>query len=279
MGGFLHEETKQLPEPIHLWYGTIAEDIQDMGEQAFVVLPDFADDKQVGPCFWQARNSTDLPQRGDRCVLIFDNRQQPWILSWWPDVFEAYTATTVAGLGTGKAGKTGKLRLGATPFDFLEISYDDTFNKWVSAPFSIIAGEPGASNVFGGTGQYIADYGFIRTKKFTDAGLRLQIRIVGRSYGSASAGFTTQVIVVVNEANHNDPGIPATLVSPAASGRDIGGTANATWKNWDTDWGWAGGAISPAAIKDIWQFALVLDTSAAQTIAFYGSVFGRWVSA
>lgn len=81
---YLFEEGKPVDQEISLWYGTIAENVTDFDVKAFVILPDFDPDKQIGPCFWQARNNIDLPLRGNRCIVIFDNRQQLWILAWWP---------------------------------------------------------------------------------------------------------------------------------------------------------------------------------------------------
>lgn len=41
-------------------------------------------------------------------------------------------ATTVAGLGAGVAGKVGHLRIGASPYDFVVLTYDVLLGKWVS---------------------------------------------------------------------------------------------------------------------------------------------------
>jgi len=46
----------------------------------------------------------------------------------------ATVATTVAGLGTATGGKIGLIRAGSTPFDFVQVIYDATYAKWVSAP-------------------------------------------------------------------------------------------------------------------------------------------------
>ena len=45
----------------------------------------------------------------------------------------ATVATTVSGLGTGTDGKLGLIRAGSTPYDFLAVTYDATYGKWVSA--------------------------------------------------------------------------------------------------------------------------------------------------
>lgn len=84
MSAFLHRENQQPDFPVDIWFGQIARAVGDFTERAYVILPDFAQDKQLGPCFWQARDSVTLPARGDRCVVVFDNRGQIWVLAWWP---------------------------------------------------------------------------------------------------------------------------------------------------------------------------------------------------
>lgn len=96
------------------WFGTIARDITALDEKAWVVLPEWHSELQAGPCFWEPRSvpitptlntaitsatlvgdlasavsaafaaSVIFPQRGNRCLVQFDNRKQPWIIAWWP---------------------------------------------------------------------------------------------------------------------------------------------------------------------------------------------------
>lgn len=84
MSAFQHNRVQQPDFPVDFWYGQIAKDVADFDERCFVLLPDFAQDNQLGPCFWQARDSVLLPSRGDRCLVVFDNRGQIWVLAWWP---------------------------------------------------------------------------------------------------------------------------------------------------------------------------------------------------
>jgi hypothetical protein len=67
-----------------LWYGTFAYDVDDFLERAYVILPDFNENQAVGPCRWQARDSTSLPDKGDDCLVMYDNRGQLWVVAWWP---------------------------------------------------------------------------------------------------------------------------------------------------------------------------------------------------
>jgi hypothetical protein len=60
---------------------------------------------------------------------------QPGTISAPP--IAATVATTVAGLGTTFAGALGLLRLGASPFEFIALTYDATYGHWVSPVFDL----------------------------------------------------------------------------------------------------------------------------------------------
>jgi hypothetical protein len=67
-----------------VWYGTIGRDAVDLTDQVPVILPEFDEHLEWGPCPWQSRDLTSLPAKGDACLVIFDNRRVPWIVAWWP---------------------------------------------------------------------------------------------------------------------------------------------------------------------------------------------------
>lgn len=67
-----------------LWYGEVASDPLDLSDRISVIVPDFDPTFVWENCFWQSRDETSLPARGDRCVVILDNRNQAWVLGWWP---------------------------------------------------------------------------------------------------------------------------------------------------------------------------------------------------
>ena len=52
-------------------------------------------------------------------------------------------ASTVAGLGPGVHGRTGVIRGGATPYDFLKVTYDQVYGKWTSDPIPMGHGTAG----------------------------------------------------------------------------------------------------------------------------------------
>lgn len=65
-------------------YGTIAKTAVDFTTLLPVVLPDFDETLQWGPCMWQSRDAVSLPQKGDQCLVVFNNRREPVIVMWWP---------------------------------------------------------------------------------------------------------------------------------------------------------------------------------------------------
>lgn len=72
--------------PIGPQFGLLAATATDFAELLPVTLPDFDPTLQWGPCRWQARDDHSMPRRGDRCLVIFDNRNNPVIVMWWPYV-------------------------------------------------------------------------------------------------------------------------------------------------------------------------------------------------
>ena len=66
------------------WFGTFAKDITDLRNGAWVYIMDFSTDYMWGPCPWQARDLTSMPSAGDPCIVVFDNRRNPWVIAWWP---------------------------------------------------------------------------------------------------------------------------------------------------------------------------------------------------
>jgi hypothetical protein len=85
MSVFLHREFQQEGDsPIELWFGLIARNVSDLSERCYVQIPDFPTEDQIGPCFWQSRDDTSFPARGDRCLVVQDNRGQFWVIAWWP---------------------------------------------------------------------------------------------------------------------------------------------------------------------------------------------------
>ena len=67
-----------------IWRGSFARNVASLSARAYVILPDMDPSLQIGPCRWQSRDAVSLPVRGDDCLVIFDNDNEPWIVAWWP---------------------------------------------------------------------------------------------------------------------------------------------------------------------------------------------------
>jgi len=70
--------------PAGNWFAFIATAPADLSEKVYVTIPDFDPALRFGPCRWQARSDTALPDRGDRALVQRDNRGEWWVVAWWP---------------------------------------------------------------------------------------------------------------------------------------------------------------------------------------------------
>jgi hypothetical protein len=66
------------------WFGTVHSAPADLSDRMSVVVPDFDPGFVWTECRWMPRDAVSLPAKGDACVVVFDNRIQPWVLAWWP---------------------------------------------------------------------------------------------------------------------------------------------------------------------------------------------------
>lgn len=80
----VYETLPKAQDGRHVHLGHVARDATDMSARIWVVLPDFDSNQQWGPCRWQSRDDTTLPSEGDPCLVILDNRNEPWVVAWWP---------------------------------------------------------------------------------------------------------------------------------------------------------------------------------------------------
>lgn len=66
------------------WRGRIATNAADVSDPVFVTIPGFHSQLRYGPCRWMPRaDSITYPTRGDECIVMFDNTNTPFIVSWW----------------------------------------------------------------------------------------------------------------------------------------------------------------------------------------------------
>lgn len=66
-----------------LWSGEIATTAQDADDTVEVRIRAFDDRYRFGPCKWMGRGGA-LPERGNECLVMFDERQRPFVVSFWP---------------------------------------------------------------------------------------------------------------------------------------------------------------------------------------------------
>ena len=66
------------------WAGVFAEDVADFNVRANVIIKAFAQQLKLGPYRWQSRDATTLPNKGDACLIVFDDTGEGWIAAWWP---------------------------------------------------------------------------------------------------------------------------------------------------------------------------------------------------
>lgn len=192
------------------------------------------------------------------------------------------SATTVAGLGTGTSGQSGVVRTSLG--DIVPVVYDGVSGKWVSPPFAVMSGFNSWNSTdlvltetrwtFGSAGQVGVAETAIRWKPFSDAGLRLQFRVTGRLYGTASGlPASTQAFVAVNEVNISNNASTVATSQVAGSLVDIAGATSSTFVGVDSGWS----SSAPVPTKDIALVDLTFLAGSAETIRFIGSVMGRWV--
>jgi hypothetical protein len=72
------------PAKRNQWFGVFSENVVAFTDLARVILPDYDTTLVWGGCRWQSRDDTSLPQKGDECIVMFDNRNQIWVIAWWP---------------------------------------------------------------------------------------------------------------------------------------------------------------------------------------------------
>jgi hypothetical protein len=76
----------------NIWFGTVMPPAPaTLGDNLYVDIPDISFISQVkfGPCRWDKHmlpvvaGVQALPQVDDEVLVIFDNRQQPWVVGIW----------------------------------------------------------------------------------------------------------------------------------------------------------------------------------------------------
>lgn len=66
-----------------------AADAVAIGDLLLIIIPSFGDsdssDLTWGPCSWAPEwGAVTLPQKGDPCLVMFDDQRVPWVIRWRP---------------------------------------------------------------------------------------------------------------------------------------------------------------------------------------------------
>lgn len=86
----IHEDIRERPKGTQgIWRGYICGNINTIDDPVYVIVPEFSSVLKWGPCRWQSRDATSLPEHGDACLVVRDNLDDHWVLAWWPSVFES----------------------------------------------------------------------------------------------------------------------------------------------------------------------------------------------
>jgi hypothetical protein len=134
-------------------------------------------------------------------------------------------ATTISGLSTAEDGFRARLRVGSSPYEFVDLVYDGTYGKWVSPPTFWLTGS--ISNEVGtdtrwssaGSGSGTGDIYVQNMKAIYDTGLRLQVMCSGKGAGTAVTWNYKVGCYQFNQGDTSDASLGATssLISGTAA--------------------------------------------------------------
>lgn len=182
-------------------------------------------------------------------------------------------ATSKAGLGTGWDGKNGVLRLGSTPYQFIYVTWDATYGKWISREDTVWS----ANAIDGTNGPQLdltgisgaANYWFatplVRAGEAITAGMALKARITGDFYAVSSSG-NVNLIWGVAHGQVADPGVTIVL------GGAIAGTTIAAGSRTLFDSGW----VTVTGTYALGGVAIGVSPNGTTHIKVGGSAALRW---
>lgn len=194
------------------------------------------------------------------------------IPSWIPPRVEVVTTLPVSPAN----GETVLLRAGAaTPYDFVLLTYDSTFGKWVSTPVQVasMSGETSGSATISSSFDDNASVKIAGRpfpwKVFDTAGLKPQGKLIVDAEGNSPQW--AQARILYGRANIGDAGIinysGGTIINGGASARKL------IQSNWED-------AVLGATPMDIAVYSINLGTTNAALPALFRHAVAwmRWVS-
>jgi hypothetical protein len=192
-------------------------------------------------------------------------------------------ATSVAGLGATYGGKRGVLRVGAAPYQFINVIFDSTYGKWVSAEDIVWSsawnagdnnapGQIGAMKIMftGASTEYFVT-ALTRYREASAAGLSLQFRAVGFATLVSSSGNGALQYIGIS----GDTGINTALTSFGGGTLPGGNSLIAVGQSNTFDSGWT--TLSPA-VKDLVGVEIGFNPNNITTLKFSGSIAFRWIA-
>lgn len=205
-----------------------------------------------------------------------DNNGITWLDygTGWTSIAPGSTVgATIAALGTPIDGKVGRLRLGTTPYDFVDVIYDAVYGKWVSADQTVWSAQQASTFAIPTDGSTYEIGAFsLPYKVYTDAGLAPQIRILG--HGNNSYGGLSNTINYAVE--HADAGVNSASIAAGVGGAPAAQAP--TTQGFDTGWvGFTAPGTPKALLIGRINFATI-NSATADHAFVYGSALLRWVA-
>lgn len=107
----LYDDQERLAPMGRIWNARLSRSVTDMTDPVYVIVPDFDETLELGPCRWLQLPGT--LARGDECLLVFDNDRAPWIVSW--DLEEPLDWAVGGGNGGGTGGDKNYVHTQGSP--------------------------------------------------------------------------------------------------------------------------------------------------------------------
>jgi hypothetical protein len=80
---YLRDQTQGVYVPNKIYRGTVATNAADMLDRVSVIVPGLDSEMVWEDCRWQSKDNITLPQKGDQCLVLFDDNGELWVTSWW----------------------------------------------------------------------------------------------------------------------------------------------------------------------------------------------------
>lgn len=160
--------------------GVISRAPTTVDEPAYVVIESFDEEHEYGPCPWQPR-AHGFPQVGDVCVVIFDERGDPWISTW--------------------AGETDNTAGGDLSGEYPDPAWTPRVNQWLSSADGKerLYFQSGGITYIRGSGIVLRNTADVEIGEFTNTGV---LRLYGVSTIEKSGAALPALTLATNGDNY-----------------------------------------------------------------------------